>query len=117
MKKDEVDAVGRGHVWTGAQARPIRLVDKFGGLGDAIDEAKHRMGIAVTTKVQLVELPALPGGLFGTIGKLFGVHESAGLSVTDLPIVRELLRSVPASLLIDPAGAQARLPYDVSWGE
>ncbi|HWM88642.1 MAG TPA: S49 family peptidase, partial [Kofleriaceae bacterium] len=27
----KVDAVGRGHVWTGTQAKPIRLIDRFGG--------------------------------------------------------------------------------------
>ena len=45
--------VGRGHVWTGAQAKPIKLVDRFGGLGDALDEAKQRMGLGAEHAVQL----------------------------------------------------------------
>jgi protease-4 len=115
ITKDEVDAVGRGHVWSGTQALPIKLIDKFGGLGDALDEARRRMGLSAATKIQLVELPALPSNLLGTIGKLIGAEADAALSITDLPIVRELLQGVPASLLISPGGAQARLPFDIIW--
>src|SRR5678815_5640334 len=49
ITKDDVDAIGRGHVWSGAQAMPIKLIDKFGGLGDALDEAKRRMGLPEAT--------------------------------------------------------------------
>ncbi len=113
MKKDEVDAVGRGHVWTGSQALPIKLVNKFGGLGDAIDEAKRRAGLSLDTKVTLVELPKPPAGLFGKLGSLFGVH--AASSVIDLPVVRSLLKGLPASALLGDRGPQARLPFDVVW--
>jgi protease-4 len=79
MKKDEVDAVGRGHVWTGAQARPVRLVDRFGGLGDTLDEAKRRMKLAPGTRVDVRELPALPTSLLGTLGNLIGVRAEPAL--------------------------------------
>jgi protease IV len=115
ITKDQVDAIGRGHVWSGTQALPIKLIDKFGGLGDALDEARRRMGLPAATKVQLVELPALPSSLLGTIGKLIGAQADTALSLTDLPVVRELLQGVPASLLVSPGGAQARLPFDIVW--
>jgi len=115
ITKDDVDAVGRGHVWSGAQAMPIKLIDKFGGLGDALDEAKRRMGLPEATKVQLVELPALPSSLLGTIGKLIGAEADTALSITDVPIIRELLQAVPASMLLAPGVAQARLPFDIVW--
>ena len=115
MKKDEVDAVGRGHVWTGTQAKPIRLVDRFGGLGDALDEAKRRMKLHPETRVQLYELPNLPTSLLGTLGKLIGVTAEQPMSILDLPGVKELLRTVPASMLVDPTQAQARLPFELTW--
>jgi len=116
MKKDEVDAVGRGHVWTGTQALPIKLVDRFGGFGDALDEAKKRMKIGANTKVQLVELPKVPSSLLGKLLGLPGVSASEqALSLTDLPVVKELLRGIPASVLAEPEAAQARLPFDVMW--
>jgi protease-4 len=35
----EVDAIGQGRVWSGSEALKIGLVDKIGGLNDAIAEA------------------------------------------------------------------------------
>jgi protease-4 len=115
MSKDDVDAIGRGHVWSGAQAMPIKLVDKFGGLGDALDEAKRRMGLADTTQVQLFELPNQPSSLLGDLGKLIGLHAEASLSIADLPVVKELLQGVPASVLVAPGVPHARLPFDIVW--
>src|SRR5262249_21535092 len=103
ITKAQSDAVGRGHVWSGTQAMPIKLIDRFGGLGDALDEAKHRLGLRESTRVQLVELPTMPSTLFGAIGKLIGAEAKATLSITDLPVVRQLLQGVPASVLITPS--------------
>lgn len=114
LTKIAVDAVGRGHVWSGAQAMPIKLIDRYGGLGDALEEAKRRMGVAEAAKVQLYELPNLPSSLLGALGSLLGVQDHA-LQVTDLPVVKQLLRSVPASMLVGPGGPQARLPFEISW--
>jgi len=115
LSKDDVDAIGRGHVWSGAQAMPIRLVDRFGGLGDAIDEAKRRMGLSAVTEVQLYELPDLPSNVLGTLGNLLGVHTEAPFSITDLPAIKELVRGVPASVLVAPGEAHTRLPFDITW--
>ncbi len=122
LSKAAVDGVGRGHVWSGAMARPIKLVDRFGGLGDAIDEAKRRMGISLGTQVQLYELPAPPASLFNALGRLVGVSAAVPgasasdvLDVTAIPAVRELLDSVPVGSLLAPHAAQARLPYDLDW--
>jgi protease-4 len=115
LTKDAVDAVGRGHVYTGSQAKPLQLVDRFGGLGDALDEVKRRMGLAPGTKVQLFELPNPPTSLFSVLVNLLGVQADAAPSVIDLPMFRDLVRGVPASLLVSPDGAQARLPFDVSF--
>jgi len=117
MKKEEVDAVGRGHVWSGAMAKPIKLVDKFGGLGDALDEAKRRMGLGRDTRVQLYELPKVPTSLLGTLGRLLGVSAEVPVSIADLPAVRALVHGVPASVLVAPSVPQARLPFDLSWSE
>jgi protease-4 len=41
MKISDVDAIGRGRVWTGESALKLKLVDKLGGLITAIKEAKR----------------------------------------------------------------------------
>jgi protease-4 len=118
MAKEDVDAVGRGHVFTGAQAVPIKLVDRFGGLGDALDEARRRMGLAATAELQLFELPRPPASLLGAIGDLLGVAAQAAPGLTELselPAARQLLQAVPISLLVAPGTPQARLPFDLSW--
>jgi len=40
MKWEEVDRIGRGRVWTGAQAKDLGLVDHLGGMDVAIARAK-----------------------------------------------------------------------------
>ena len=40
LTREEVERVGRGRVWTGRQAKEIRLVDDLGGLDKALAAAK-----------------------------------------------------------------------------
>src|SRR5882724_6724721 len=58
-KKDpkDVDAVGQGRVWTGAQAKERGLVDEFGGLDRAIELAKQLAKIPADKGVERVILP------------------------------------------------------------
>jgi hypothetical protein len=94
---------------------PIKLVDKFGGLGAALDEARRRMGLSDAARIQLIELPNLPSNLLGAVGKLLGAQAEATLSLTDLPVIRDLLRGVPASVLLAPGVPHTRLPFDIVW--
>jgi protease-4 len=55
---EEIDAVARGRVWTGAQALTHGLVDRLGGLDAAVALAKERAGIPADEEVQLVVYPA-----------------------------------------------------------
>lgn len=45
ISKDSVDAVGQGRVWAGADALKIGLVDRQGGLQDAIAYAAEKVGL------------------------------------------------------------------------
>nr|WP_277998500.1 signal peptide peptidase SppA [Sphingomonas liriopis] len=42
MTPERVDAIAQGRVWDGGTARQLKLVDRFGGLQDAIHEAAKR---------------------------------------------------------------------------
>src|ERR1041385_1962300 len=53
----DVDAVGPGRVWTGAQAKDRGLVDDFGGLDKAIEVAKQLAKIPADKGVERVILP------------------------------------------------------------
>lgn len=68
MTKEDVDKVGKGRVWTGSQAKEIRLVDELGGLSKALELAKNLAGIPADEEVRLVVWPkktSLFGSLFG----------------------------------------------------
>ena len=45
MTPARVDEIGQGRVWDGGTARQLGLVDKFGGLNDAVAEAARRAGL------------------------------------------------------------------------
>ena len=84
MKADEVDAIARGKVWTGAQALPLKLIDKLGGLREAIAEAKRLSGAPDDT--QILELPEEDDSLLGALLKLVGLTSaSMGFASPSLP--------------------------------
>ncbi|WP_147653540.1 signal peptide peptidase SppA [Vulcaniibacterium gelatinicum] len=58
----QIDAVARGRVWTGAQAKERGLVDAFGGLQAAIAEAakQAKLGKPDAWRVRYVEKQATP---------------------------------------------------------
>ncbi|TPG56002.1 signal peptide peptidase SppA [Sphingomonas glacialis] len=45
MTPEQVNEIGQGRVWDGGTALQLHLVDKFGGLQDAIAEAARRAGL------------------------------------------------------------------------
>lgn len=57
MSREEVDAVGRGRVFTGAQALERRLVDGLGGFEEALAAAREEAGLAADAPVQLDFFP------------------------------------------------------------
>jgi ClpP class serine protease len=114
LTKAQVDGLGRGHVYTGAMAKGVALVDRIGTIGDALDEAKRRIGISPDTKVQLYELPNVAPSLISKLtGGLLGQAQAPVIDATALPVVRDLLRGIPGSVLVSPDAPQARLPYDI----
>ncbi len=58
LKLAEVRKVARGRVWTGQDALELGLVDKLGGLRDAIAAAKQRAGLPQVMDVQALSLLA-----------------------------------------------------------
>lgn len=56
----DVDKVGQGRVWSGAQAQPLKLVDQFGGLDEAVALAASKAGIKGAPRVIDIEKPEPP---------------------------------------------------------
>jgi protease IV len=52
---ERVDEIARGRVWLGAKAQELGLVDKLGGLSDAIKSAAELAGVGDDFRVEYVE--------------------------------------------------------------
>ena len=57
MSVDAVDKIGKGRVWTGAQAKDLGLVDELGGVDTAIRLAKELAHIPASERVNIVRFP------------------------------------------------------------
>lgn len=68
MDREAAHKVAQGRVWSGAQAMEHGLVDRMGGLLDAIAEAKKLAGLSETAAVMVQPYPAqgAPYQRFGT---------------------------------------------------
>jgi protease-4 len=63
---EEVDAVARGRVWSGAQAKERGLVDELGNLADAVADAAARakLGEKGKFRISYIDKPATPFAQF-----------------------------------------------------
>jgi protease-4 len=101
------DELGRGRIYTGAQALEVGLVDRLGGLDEAIVEAARRGGVPLGPGglPEIVLLPRRPTNPFASLLGLPGAAATPALP----PGLRLLL----PVLLGHNSGFEARLPYDV----
>jgi protease-4 len=94
---DEIDAIARGRVWSGAQAKERGLVDQFGGLDDALADAASRakLGKKGDYQVRYIEKTATPFERFFT---KFAQNRFAGAMLRDSSLAHALLaRALPQS--------------------
>jgi protease-4 len=90
MEVGKVNEVGRGRVWTGAQAKDIGLVDELGGLTTAIAVAKEQIGLSANAVVQLLFFPK-PKGIVTTLLERFSARSQAPLPEPLRRIANQLL--------------------------
>ena len=75
LSPERVNEIAQGRVWSGGAARQLGLVDRFGGLDDAVREAARRAGLD-PDDADTVYLERRPGFLARLIGSAAG--EEAG---------------------------------------
>lgn len=117
MEPSQVDAVARGRIWSGEDARARGLVDALGGLPEAVAEARRRAGVPEGEDLTLVTYGG-PGGLLATFAGESGVLTQLGLSgeraAPEPEALQRLAREVgvPSLFLLEP-GMKAALPFEV----
>ncbi|MFZ9031012.1 MAG: signal peptide peptidase SppA [Robiginitalea sp.] len=103
-----VDSLARGRVWSGAEALENGLVDRLGGMPEALDLAAEMAGIS---SYRLKSLPRYKSGLERLLDDLGGTQMGsdgwieAELGADWLQTLRELKN------MLRQEGIQARLPF------
>lgn len=107
MSQAEVDSIGQGRVWTGADALKINLVDELGGLEEAIAYAAAKTKLK---EYKVLELPKLKNPL----DEIFGKKESeleTRLIKSNLGPMYTYFKQVQQLMKLE--GVQARLPFEI----
>ncbi len=106
---NQIDAIGQGRVWSGVDAMKIGLVDKMGGLDDAIEIAKNMAGL--DEKYRIVELPRLEDPIEKIIRELTqGVTQRS--FERKLGQYSEYYQTI--KFLLQNNGILTRMPFDIS---
>ena len=92
MSKEDVDAVAQGHVWTGQQAVEKKLVDKLGGLREALEAARVAGGLPADAPI--AEYPVPDRTLLDRALELAGIR-AGSFSIDGLPVqVKDVARAI-----------------------
>jgi protease-4 len=108
---DEVDALGQGRVWTGAQALERGLVDEIGGLERAVAMAKERAGIPESRKVVLEVYPRKKSYFDMLLGQMVRSEPDLGAGVGFDP--KRLLAQSPVLNMLLEGRPLALMPYSI----
>jgi len=110
MTVAQVDSIGQGRVWSGEQALKIGLVDKIGGLDDAIKEAASLSKIKTYSKQNFPEYEKDMNDIFNNFpfakSKESFIKEELGEETYRL---MEQIKKVQAR-----KGVQAMMPFEIS---
>ncbi|HEY2509445.1 MAG TPA: signal peptide peptidase SppA, partial [Polyangiaceae bacterium] len=102
LSKEQIDAVGRGRVWSGQEAYERHLVDHLGGLREALQEARALGGLPADSPIQ--EVPKVEKSLLETALDLAGIDVKASAlgTLNGLPLqVKDVARAL-APMVIYP---------------
>src|SRR5690606_31082614 len=106
-ERSYIDSIGQGRVWTGEQALKLGLVDRLGGIEDAIASAAKTAGI---DDYKLVSYPALDDpfkSLLGSSGEKLSLWFTKKELGAAYPVYQQVKETMQQS------GIQARIPHTI----
>ncbi|MBY0487890.1 MAG: signal peptide peptidase SppA [Flavobacteriaceae bacterium] len=106
---EQVDAIGQGRVWSGQDALKIGLVDKIGGMDEAIIEAAK---LGKTSKYRTQDYPEFEKD-FGDVLAQFGLAQSKESMIKEEIGEKnyEMLQRI--KVMTTQKGVQARMAYEL----
>jgi len=103
----QVDSIGQGRVWTGADAIAIKLVDELGGINEAIAYAAKQIKV---TEHRIIELPKQKNPFDGLLGNKEADAE-ARIIKQNLGPAYTYFKQIKSLMLLQ--GVQARMPFEI----
>jgi protease-4 len=113
----QVQNIAKGRVWTGADAKPIGLVDELGSFWTAVDDVKKLTGISAGEHVTFKLFPQ-KRGFFSSMSDAFGgtatgVQALEGLSrLENAPVAHAMIEAVTAAPRGDVQMRATNLPAE-----
>ncbi|MDR2562386.1 MAG: signal peptide peptidase SppA [Prevotellaceae bacterium] len=107
LKPEEVDCIGQGRVWSGENALDNSLIDRIGGLTEAVALAAERAGIS---NYRTIDLPREQSSL-EKIMSLLGTHIREKAPEKELQ--RALRHYEYISSAVSRVGIMARMSYNI----
>ncbi|MBI3518770.1 MAG: signal peptide peptidase SppA [Bacteroidetes bacterium] len=105
--KNNIDSIGQGRVWSGADAIKINLVDELGGINDAIAYAARQ---AKLSNYKVVNLPKQKD----PIQELFGhAEDDMETRAMKANLGEQYIYVKQLKNVLQLKGVQARLPYEM----
>jgi len=107
-ERSYIDSIGQGRVWTGAQAIDLGLVDRIGGIEDAIASAAKKAKIS---DYKLVSYPAIKDPIKSLLNSS-GDKISLWFTKREMGMAFPVYQQVKETM--EQTGIQARIPYTIS---
>ncbi len=109
MSFEQVDAIGQGRVWSGQDALKIGLVDKIGGMDEAIKEAAK---LGKTSKYRIQNFPEFEKS-FEDILEKFGLAQSRQAIIKQEIGEQNYKVLQKIKQMTNQKGIQARMAYEI----
>ena len=110
MAQADVDSIGQGRVWSGADAVKIKLVDELGGINDAIDYTVKKVNLK-EGEYEILSLPKQKDMLKDIFNSKKNEEEAKVLQQY-LGLFYDYIKY--AQSVIRAKGVQARLPFEMT---
>jgi protease-4 len=107
---EEVSKIAQGRVWSGVDAIKLGLVDKIGGLNDAVQIAKNMAKL--DEKYRIVELPEQEDPIQKFI-KEFTENSKLKIMGKELGLTEDYVRNIRD--IMENQGVLARMPFNISF--
>jgi protease-4 len=108
LKKETVDSIGQGRVWSATDAKKIGLIDDFGGMEKAIENAAE---LANIKDYRILSLPEQKDLLEQVIDEILG---SSSVSYLEKELGENYKYYQYLKQVKEMKGVQARLPFLIS---